>query len=123
MHEACDEKVAVLIKDNIISVSIQESCSYIIYNETYFEFVVQFQLQSLLLNLKITILARKIHDNLAFIIAYYEQLENTSQETALVYSLNRISDINYLEFCLANNYVENSEENLVLQADLMMNLA
>lgn len=63
MHEACDEKVAVLIKDNIISVSIQESCSYIIYNETYFEFVVQFQLQSLLLNLKITILARKIHDN------------------------------------------------------------
>jgi len=40
-----------------------------------------------------------------------------------VYSLNRISDINYLEFCLANNYVENSEENLVLQADLMMNLA
>ncbi len=72
MHEACDEKVAVLIKDNIISVSIQESCSYIIYNGTYFEFVVQFQLQSLLLNLKITILARKIHDNLAFIIAYYE---------------------------------------------------
>jgi len=75
------------------------------------------------LNLKITTLARKIHDNLAFIIAYYEQLEDTSQETALVYFLDRISNISYLEFCFANNYVENSEENLVLQANLMMNLA
>ncbi len=122
-REACDEKAAFLIENNIISVSIQESCSYIVYNETCFEFIVQFWLQSLSLNLKTTILARKIHDNLAFIIAYHEQLEDTSQETALVYSLDRISGISYLEFCLANNYVENSEENLVLQADLMMNLA
>lgn len=122
-REACDEKAAFLIKNNIISVSIQESCSYIVYDKTRFEFVVQFRLQSLSLNLKIMILARKIHDNLASIIAYYEQLEDTSQETALVYFLDRISDISYLEFCLTNNYVKNSEENLVLQADLMMNLA
>jgi len=122
-REACDEKAAFLIEDNIISVSIQESCSYIVYDETRFEFVVQFRLQSLSLNLKTTILARKIHDDLASIIAYHEQLEDTSQETALVYSLDRISGISYLKFCLANNYVKNSEENLVLQADLMMNLA
>jgi len=70
-----------------------------------------------------TTFARKIHDNLASIIAYHEQLEDTSQETALMYFLCRISDISYLEFCLANNHVKNSEENFVLQADLMMNLA
>ncbi len=122
-REACDEKAASLIEGNIIPVSIQESCSYIVYNETHFEFVVQFRLQSLSLNLKITALARKIHGNLAPTTAYYEQLGDTSQETALVYFLGRISGISYLEFCLANNYVENSEENLALRADLMVDLA
>ncbi len=71
-HEAYDKKAAFLIENNIISVSIQESCSYIVYNDTCFKFIVQFQLQSLSLSFTTTILARKIHDNLAFIIAYHE---------------------------------------------------
>ena len=77
-REACDEKAAFLIKDNIIPVLIQESYSYIVYDETRFEFVVQFRLQLLSLNLKTTTLARKIHNNLASIIAYHEQLEDIS---------------------------------------------
>ncbi len=39
-REACDKKAAFLIEDNIISVSIQESCSYIIYDDTCFEFII-----------------------------------------------------------------------------------
>lgn len=122
-REACDEKAASLVGGNIIPVPIQGSCSYTVYGGTRFEFVVQFRLQSLPLNLKTTALAREIHGNLAPTTAYHGQLGDTSQETALVYSLGRISGISYLEFCLANNYAENSEENLALRADLMVDLA
>ncbi len=120
-HETCNEKAASLIKDSIKSVSIQESCSYTVYDDIRFKFIVQFRIQSL--SLETTTLASKIHDDLASITTYHEQLEDTSQETVSVYSLERISGISYLEYHFMNNHVEDFEDNLVLQADLMMNLA
>ena len=120
-REVCDEKAAFLIKDSIRSVSIQGSCSYTIYDDIRFKFIIQFRIQSL--SLEITTLVRKIHDDLTLITAYHEQLEDMNQEAVSIYSLKRISDINYLEYRLANHHVENFEDNFILRADLMMNLA
>ena len=86
-------------------------------------FVVQFCLQLLLLRLKTATFARKIHNNLTSITIYHKQLEDTSQETILMYILDRILNINHLKFYLTNNYVEDFEKNFFLQADLMINLA
>lgn len=119
-REACDEKAASLMEGRISSAPIQGDCSYTVYGGIHFKFVVQFRLQSLSLRLETAALARKIHGNLAPITIYHEQLEDTSQETALVYTLDRIPGISYLEFYI---YTEDFEENFFLRAGLMMNLA
>jgi len=122
-REACDEKAASLVGGSISPAPIQGDCSYTVYGGTHSEFVVQFRLQSLSLSLKTAALARKIHGKLAPITTYHGQLGDTSQETASVYSLDRIPGISYIEFYLADTYGEDSEENFALRAGLMVDLA
>ncbi len=122
-REACDEKAASLVGGSISPAPIQGDCSYTVYGGAHSEFVVQFRLPSLSLRLKIAALARKIYGNLVPTITYHGQLGDTSQETASVYSLDRIPGISYIEFRLANTYAEDSKENVALRAGLMVDLA
>lgn len=122
-REACDEKAASLVGGRISPVPIQGDCSYTVYGGSRSQSVVQFRLQSLPLSLKITALAKKIHGNLIFTTMYHGQLGDTNRETVSVYSFDRIPGINYIEFCFANPYAEDSEENFTLRADFMMDLA
>jgi len=75
------------------------------------------------LRLKTAALAKNIHGNLAPTITYHGQLGDTSQETASVYSLDRILGISYIKFRLGNIYAEDSKENFALRAGLMADLA
>ena len=102
---------------------IQGDCSYTVYGGAHSEFVVQFRLQSLSLGLKTAAFTRKIHGNLAPTTTYHGQLGDTSQETASVYSLDRIPGISYIEFRLVNSYAEDFKENFALRAGLMVDLA
>ena len=120
-REACNEKAASLVGGSIRPVPIQGSCSYTVYGGIRSEFIVQFRIQSL--SLETTALARKIHGDLAPTTTYHEQLGDTSQEAVSVYSLERIPGISYLEYHLTNNHAEDSEDNLALRADLMVDLA
>ena len=122
-REACDERAASLVGGNISPAPIQGDCSYTVYGGIHSEFVVQFRLQSQSLRLKTAALARKIHGNLAPTTTHHGQLGDTSQETASVYSLDRIPGISYIEFRLANTYAEDSKENLALRVGLMVDLA
>jgi hypothetical protein len=120
-REACDEKAASLVGGSIRPVPIQGSCSYTVYGGIQSEFIVQFRIQSL--SLETTALARKIHGDLAPTTTYHGQLGDTSQEAVSVYSLGRIPGISYLEYHLANDHAENSEENFALRANLIVDLA
>lgn len=122
-REVCDVKAASLVGGCIIPVPVQGSCSYTVYGGLQSEFVVQFRLESLPLNLRIAALARKIHGNLAPATTYHEQLGDINQEPVFVYSMDRIRGLSYLEFYLANKYAANSEENFSLRANLIVDLA
>ena len=122
-REACDEKAASLVGGCISPALIQGDCSYTVYGRIHSKFVVQFRLQSQSLRLEITALVRKIHGNLAPTTTYHGQLGDTSQETASVYSLDRIPGISYIELTLADTYAEDSEQNFALRAGLMVDLA
>ena len=123
-REACDERAASLVGGPISPAAIQGDCSYTVYGGHAFQFVVQFRLQSQSLRLQTVALAREIHGNLTPATTYHGQLgENTSQETVSVYSLDRIPGISYIEFLLADTHGQDSEENVVLRAGLMTDLA
>ena len=123
-REACNKRAASLVGGSISPATIQGDCSYTVYRGDESQFVVQFRLQSQSLRLQTVALAKKIHGNLAPTTTYHGQLgENTSQEIVSVYCLDRIPGISYIEFILANTHDQESDENIVLRAGLMIDLA
>jgi hypothetical protein len=63
-RSACDAFAKELIGCNMALVDVQEVCSYTVYAGSDQEFVVQFRLRSLALNLETIALAQKIHGDL-----------------------------------------------------------
>lgn len=58
---ACDTSAREHISGNVVPVAVQGVCSYTVYAGHNSEFVVQFRLASLQLNMEIAKLARNIH--------------------------------------------------------------
>ncbi|KAF3480664.1 uncharacterized protein GIQ15_06011 [Arthroderma uncinatum] len=122
-REACEEKAARLVGGKIIPVPIQGCCSYTVYAGAQSEFVVQFRLELLQLQLEIAALAHEIHGNLAPLTTYHGHLGDINDRPVFVYTLSRIPGVNYLEYHLANQHAENSEESMAMRGALIEDLA
>ncbi len=122
-REACDTKAKDLVGGNVVPVTVQGNCSYSVYAGPEFEFVVQFRLKSLMLKSETVALAREIYSFLAPNASFHEQLGDDGIERLFVYVMNRIQGISYLDFVLANGFLENLDENFVWRKTLMSDVA
>ncbi|KAL7945685.1 hypothetical protein V8C42DRAFT_344454 [Trichoderma barbatum] len=112
-RSACDTRAKELARGGVVLIELQGNCSYSVYAEPDFEYVVQFRLKSLYLKTKATILARKIYGTLAPRISFEGQIggDIDGKEPLCVYLMNRMPGISYLEFILIHGFPENSQEN------------
>jgi hypothetical protein len=122
-REACDTKAKNLAGGEVVPVAVQGNCSYSVYAGSNFEFVVQFRLKSLMLDLEIVTLAREIYGYLAPSASLHGQLGEDASESLFIYIMDRIPGISYLDFILANSFPENSDENFVLRKTLISDVA
>ena len=112
-HEACDTKVKDLVEEKVVSVNVQNNCSYSVYTEPECKFIVQFCLKSLMLKSEIMALTQEIYSFLTLNTSFHRQLKEDDKEPLFIYVMNQIQGISYLNFVLANGFSENSEENFV----------
>lgn len=89
-RKACDTKAKHLVGGKVVPVTVQGNCSYSVYAGPEFEFVIQFRLKSLMLELEIVALAREIYSSLAPNALFYGQLGEDGKEPLFVYIINRI---------------------------------
>lgn len=123
-REACDTKAKDLVGGEVVPVAVQGNCSYSVYAGPELEFVVQFRLKSLILKSDVADLVREVYGLLAPNAAFHGQLgDGGNKEPLLVYVMNRIQGISYLDFVLANGFPENSDQNLMWRKTLMSDLA
>lgn len=122
-RDACDERAASLVGGKITAVPIQGNCSYTVYGGPEDEFVVQFRLEQLPLNLETATLAHQVHGKSAPLTTYHGLLGDPNDRPVFVYTLSRIPGVNYLEFHLADENDENSEEATVIRKTLVEDLA
>src|SRR6266536_6376765 len=73
-RSACDASAKELVGGNVVPVAVQGACSYTVYAGPNQDFVVQFRLRSLRLNLETMSLDRKIHGHLAPQISFEGQI-------------------------------------------------
>jgi hypothetical protein len=125
-RHACDTKAADLVGGEVIPVPIQGNCSYTVYAGPESEFVIQFRLKSLVLELETASLAREIYGGLAPSVEFFGEVGESGdrgKEPVCVYVMNRIRGISYLDFELANDGPEDSERNFVWRKTLMADVA
>ncbi len=122
-REACDTKSKDLVGGEVVPVTVQGNCSYLVYAGPEFEFVVQFRLKSLMLKSEVVILAREIYGFLTPNASFHGQLGEDGREPLSIYVMNRIPGISYLDFVLANGFPENSDEKFVWRKTLMSDVA
>lgn len=89
-RELCDIKVKTLFGGKVVHVIVQGNCSYSVYAEPEFEFVVQYRLKSLMFESEIVILAREIYGLQAPNTSFHGQLGEDGKEPLFVYFMNRI---------------------------------
>lgn len=122
-REACDEKAASLVGGELRPVPIQGDSSYTVYGGVAEEFVVQFRLEQISLKAEIANLAREIHGNFAPVTTYHGHLGDTNDRPVFVYTLSRIPGVNCMEFRLANQHGDDSEENKAMRAAFIDDIA
>lgn len=122
-HEACNTKASDLVGGKVVPVAVQGNCSYSVYAGPELEFVVQFRLKSLMLKSETAALAREIYGSLAPNASFHGQVGDDGKEPLLVYVMNRIEGISYLDFVLANGFPENSDGNFLWRKTLMEDVA
>lgn len=109
-REACDAKALALVGGAVVPVPNQGSCSYSVYAGANSAFLVQFRLKSLELKLELAALARSVHGCLVPDVTFHGEMGIGDSEPVLVYVFNRIRGITYLEFILASESPEDSEQ-------------
>ncbi|KAF2758719.1 hypothetical protein EJ05DRAFT_492862 [Pseudovirgaria hyperparasitica] len=123
-REACDTKARDLVGGTIVPIAVQGNCSYSVYAGAKSEFVVQFRLKSLMLDLEIAALARKIYGSWAPSVAFHGEMgEKGERELLSVYVMDRVPGVSYLDFMLVNGFPENSDENFMRRKILMVDVA
>ncbi|KAI9803255.1 MAG: hypothetical protein M1825_002046 [Sarcosagium campestre] len=122
-REACDAKAKDIVGGHVIPVTVQGACSYSVYAGPEFRFVVQFRLDSLMLNSDVTTLARKIYGSLVPSVSLHGRLGEEGENPLFVYVLNRIQGISHLDFVLANGFPNNTDQNFAWRKTLMTDFA
>lgn len=104
-RSACDKYASEHLGGNVTPVDVQGVCSYTVYAGPNAEFVVQYRLKSLALNLDIMNLAKAIYGNLTPQISFKGQIgeDHESKEPVYIYVMNRMPGISHLDFILAHN--------------------
>ncbi|OAX82893.1 hypothetical protein ACJ72_02749 [Emergomyces africanus] len=90
-HAACDSYVKEHLGGNVISVVVQGVCSYTVYAGSKAEFVVQFRLKSLMLEMKTVTFKGPIGKDI------------DGKESLYIYVMARMEGISYLDFLLKHN--------------------
>ncbi|KAI1123160.1 hypothetical protein F5Y10DRAFT_252364 [Nemania abortiva] len=123
----CDASAKQLIGGNVVPVAVQGVCSYTVYAGQNQEFVVQFRLKSLSLNLETVTLARKIYGSLAPDVSFHGQLGGETggngKEPLYIYVMTRIPGISHLDFILSHDVPENSPEWFTWRDSLLTDMA
>lgn len=129
-RSACDTKAVELTRGKVVvPVVVQGVCSYSVYAGPELEFVVQFRLKSLKLEPETANLARVIYGSLAPSVEFHGMLGedddkvDKKKEPLLVYVMTRMRGISHLDFVLASEYPNNSEERFVSRRNLMTDIA
>lgn len=111
--EECEAKGRDLAKSQKLApVPIQGVCSYTMYAGENLEYVIQCRLKSLALKTEMSDLATKIHGSLVPTLSFHGELgnEQDGREPLLVYLMTRMPGITQLDFVLARDYPQTSEE-------------
>lgn len=123
-RQDCDVKAKDLVGGEVVPVTVQGNCSYSVYAGPKLEFVVQFRLKSLILQLETAKMAHKIYGSLAPKVVFHGQLgDENGKQPLLVYVMDRVQGISHLDFVLAKGYPENSDSNFVWRKTLMTDMA
>ncbi|CAL5867785.1 uncharacterized protein PFLUO_LOCUS2006 [Penicillium psychrofluorescens] len=104
-RSACDNYASEHLGGNVTPVDVQGVCSYTVYAGPNAEFVVQYRLKSLALNMDIMNLAKAIYGTLIPEISFKGQIgeDHESKEPLYIYVMNRMVGISHLDFILAHN--------------------
>lgn len=113
-RSACDNYASEHVGGNVTPVDVQGVCSYTVYAGPGAEFVVQYRLKSLALNMDIMNLAEAIYGTLIPQISFKGQIgedpenkqigeNHENKEPLYIYVMNRIAGISHLDFILAHN--------------------
>lgn len=121
----CDERAIELTGGKAILVEQQGCCSYSVYAGLDQQYVVQFRLKSLELKDEISVLARKIYGQLAPRVSFKGKMgdETSGNETLYVYVMDRIKGVTQLDFILASEFLENSQEAFPYRENLIVDVA
>ncbi|KAL6827673.1 hypothetical protein V8C40DRAFT_286659 [Trichoderma camerunense] len=124
-RSACDDRAKELIGGNVIPVEGQGNCSYSVYAGPDLEYVVQFRLKSLKLKPETTALASKIYGALAPEVSFEGEIGDDveGKEPLYVYVMRRIQGITHLDFLLAHDLPDNSEEKVTWRKTFMVDIA
>lgn len=128
-REACDVLAKELVGgDQVVPVAVQGVCSYTVYAGQDLEYVVQFRLQSLALEMETANLARQIFGTLVPEISFRQTLGEDSKmpetrEPLRVYVMTRVRGMSRLDFILAHGFPENSPENMARRKNLIQDVA
>lgn len=125
---ACNDFAREHVGGEVVPVTVQGVCSYTVYAGPHAEFVVQFRLKSLRLNMETSDLVRTIYGSFAPHVSFVGQIGNDdddAKETLYIYVMDRVRGISYLDFILAHtsSLSENSPEFSSWRRNLMTDIA
>ncbi|KAK5998058.1 hypothetical protein PT974_00429 [Cladobotryum mycophilum] len=123
-RSACDARAKELVGGDVSIVNVQGACSYTVYAGPDLEYVVQFRLKSLKLDLGTLTLARTIYGSLAPSASFKGQMgdESHDKEPLCVYVMARIKGVTHLDLILAATTPENSPERFAERERLMADI-
>lgn len=121
----CDARALELTVGPVIPIQRQGRCSYTGYTGPDQKYVVQFRLKSLELKDQSSVLARKIYGQLAPNVSFKGKMgdENSGKEPLYVYVMDRMNGVTHLEFILAIEFPENSQEMLTHREHFIVDVA
>ncbi|UNI23523.1 hypothetical protein JDV02_009342 [Purpureocillium takamizusanense] len=124
-RSSCDARAEELVGGKAIPVAVQGNCSYSVYAGACLEYVVQFRLQSLRLDMSIASLARQVYGSLAPAVSFEGRIgiESSDKEPLHVHVMSRMKGVTHLDFILSHDTPDNSQESSIRRKRLMTGVA
>lgn len=121
----CDARAEELVGGKATPVDVQGNCSYSVYAGPCLEYVVQFRLKSLQLDMKAASLARQVYGSLAPTVSFEGQVghESKDKEPLYAYVMSRIKGMTHLDFILAHYCPDNTPETFAQRQRLLTDVA